>query len=76
MNSKVNQLYIPMSASVGEQLMSSSDYSVHELPYLDGDCSFAKSADTSDTNVCTINKDLVSRIEFLETQNTRLQSAL
>ena len=30
-----------MSASVGEQLMSSCDYSVHELPYLDGDCSFA-----------------------------------
>ena len=70
-----SQSVIPMFASVGEQLMSSSDYSVHELLYLDGECSFAKSADTSDTNVL-VNKALVSCIEFLETQNTRLQSAL
>ena len=33
-----SQSVILMSASVGEQLMSSSDYSVHELPYLDGYC--------------------------------------
>ena len=70
-----SQSVILMSASVGEQLMSSSDYSVHELPYLESDCSFAKSADTGDTNVL-VNKALVSRIEFLEAQNTRLQSDL
>ena len=63
-----SQSVIPMSASVGEQLMSSSDYSVHELPYLESDCSFAKFADTGDTNVL-VNKALVSRIEFLEAQN-------
>ena len=69
-----SQSVIPMSP-VGEQLMSSNDYSVHELPHLESDCSFAKSANTGDTNVL-VNKALVSRIEFLEAQNTRLQSNL
>ena len=62
----------PMSASVGEQLMSSSDYSVHELP---GGSSFTKSSDAEDTRVL-VNKGLGSRIEHLQAQNTRLQSEL
>ena len=65
----------PMSASVGEQLMSSSDYSVHELPDLESDSSFTKTSDVDDTKVL-VNKALLSRIELLEAQNTRLQSEL
>ena len=65
----------PMSASVGEQLMSSSEYSIHELPDPESDSSFTKSCDPNDTKVL-VNKALVSRIELLEAQNTRLQSEL
>ena len=39
----------PMSASVGDQCMSSSEYSIHELPDPESDGSFTKSSDPSDT---------------------------
>ena len=65
----------PMSASVGEQLMSSSDYSIHESPDPESNASFTKSSDAGYTRVL-VNKALVTRIELLEAQYIHLQSEL
>ena len=70
-----SQSCTPMSVSVGEQLMSSSDYSVHELPDPESDGSFTRTSDVDNTKVL-VDKALLSRIELLEAENTHLRAEL
>ena len=62
----------PLCAHVGEQLLNSSDYSVHELPDLESDTSLS-TIEKNETEV-VVSKARVSRIELLESQNDQLQS--
>lgn len=64
----------PFSAPPGEQLLSSSDYSIHELPS-DDSVVCSNTCDGSDTQVL-VNKALLSRIEVLEAENKKLRSQL
>ena len=55
--------------------MSSSDYSVHELPDPESDGSFTRTSDVDNTKVL-VDKALLSRIELLEAENTHLRAEL
>ena len=66
-----------LSVQASEQLLSSSDYSIYELPQLETDDSIVSSVveERDDTQVI-VSKALLSRIEFLEGKNKQLQSQL
>ena len=72
--SQTSRSVTPMSAQAGEQLMSSSDYSIHELPH-DDSLNSSVTGEHDETEVL-VSKALLARIEFLESQNKKLQSQL
>ena len=66
-----SSVHVRLSTPIGEPLMSTSDYSVYELPEIDSSESFIESRDT--TNVSTLVQDaILPRLQALEQEKEKL----
>ena len=66
-NASVDTSY---TTSVGEQLLSDHDYSVHELP---GSTSNEAGSSGDNQDSVLVNRALLARVEMLESENDPLQ---